>query len=102
MISETKEMNLSQIGEKQFLNDILPLLTTSNNFVNGFGHDICYHPLGGCVLGRSTDNYGRVKGYKNLYAIDGSLVPGTIGVNPFLTITALAEYCIENIIRNDI
>jgi cholesterol oxidase len=71
-------------------------------FNNGFGHDICYHPLGGCVLGRSTDNYGRVKGYKNLYAIDGSLVPGTIGVNPFLTITALAEYCIENIIRNDI
>jgi len=70
-------------------------------FDNGFGPDICYHPLGGCVLGQSTDNYGRIKGYKNLYAIDGSLVPGTIGVNPFLTITALSEYCIENIILND-
>lgn len=46
MISETKEMNLSQIGEKQFLNDILPLLTTSNNFVNGFGHDISILDLG--------------------------------------------------------
>ena len=70
-------------------------------FHNGFGADICYHPLGGCVLGQSTDNYGRVRGYKNLYAIDGSLVPGTIGVNPFLTITAIAEYCIEDIILND-
>lgn len=70
-------------------------------FNDGFGHDICYHPLGGCVLGQSTDNYGRVKGYKNLYVIDGSLVPGTIGVNPFLTITALAEYCMENILKTD-
>jgi len=70
-------------------------------FNNGFGPDICYHPLGGCVLGQSTDNYGRIKGYKNLYAIDGSLVPGTIGVNPLLTITALSEYCIENIISRD-
>ncbi len=70
-------------------------------FNNGFGPDICYHPLGGCVLGQSTDNYGRIKGYKYLYALDGSLIPGTIGVNPFLTITALAEYCIENIILKD-
>lgn len=70
-------------------------------FNNGFGPDICYHPLGGCVLGQSTDNYGRIKGYKNLYAIDGSLVPGAIGVNPFLTITAIAEYCIEDIIAKD-
>lgn len=70
-------------------------------FNNGFGPDICYHPLGGCVLGQSTDNYGRIKGYKNLYALDGSLVPGTIGVNPFLTITVLAEYCIEDVILKD-
>ncbi len=70
-------------------------------FNNGFGPDICYHPLGGCALGRSTDNYGRIRGYKNLYAIDGSLIPGTIGVNPFLTITALAEYCIEGILQKD-
>ncbi|MEI9958904.1 MAG: GMC oxidoreductase [Ferruginibacter sp.] len=70
-------------------------------FANGFKPDICYHPLGGCVLGHATDNYGRIKGYKNLYAIDGSLVPGSIGVNPFLTITALAEYCIEHIIAAD-
>ncbi|WP_328990566.1 GMC oxidoreductase [Kribbella sp. NBC_01245] len=56
-----------------------------------FAADFCYHPLGGCVLGRATDNYGRVKGYPNLYVTDGALIPGSISVNPFLTITALAE-----------
>lgn len=70
-------------------------------FNAGIGEDICYHPLGGCVIGKATDNYGRVKGAENLYVIDGSLIPGTIGVNPFLTITALAEYCIEHIIKTD-
>ena len=70
-------------------------------FNSGVGQDICYHPLGGCVLGKATDQYGRVKGVDNLYVIDGSLIPGTIGVNPFLTITALSEYCMEHIIEED-
>ncbi|MBE4950800.1 GMC oxidoreductase [Chryseobacterium culicis] len=70
-------------------------------FNNGFGADICYHPLGGCVLGEATDEYGKLKGHENLYVLDGSLIPGTIGVNPFVTITAIAEYCIENLIRKD-
>lgn len=70
-------------------------------FHNGFGADICYHPLGGCVLGESTDEYGKLKSHENLYILDGSLIPGTIGVNPFVTITAIAEYCIENLIRKN-
>lgn len=40
-----------------------------------------------------------LKEHKNLYVIDGSLIPGTNGVNPFMTITAIAGYCIENLIR---
>lgn len=67
----------------------------------GYGADICYHPLGGVVLGKSTDDYGRVKGYENLYVTDGALIPASIGVNPFLTITAVAEHCMEDILRND-
>ncbi|MCQ9636795.1 GMC family oxidoreductase [Chryseobacterium sp. WG23] len=70
-------------------------------FNNGFGADICYHPLGGCVLGETTNEYGKLKEHENLYVLDGSLIPGTIGVNPFLTITAIAEYCIENLIREN-
>lgn len=70
-------------------------------FNNGFGPDICYHPLGGCVLGKATNEFGKLKGHENLYVLDGSLIPGTIGVNPFVTITAIAEYCIENLIRQN-
>lgn len=70
-------------------------------FKNGIGENICYHPLGGCVLGKATDSIGRLKGHKGIYIVDGALVPGSIGANPFLTITALAEYCVENIIKED-
>ncbi|MDO5616239.1 MAG: GMC oxidoreductase [Cruoricaptor ignavus] len=70
-------------------------------FDRGIGVDICYHPLGGCVLGKATDNFGRVNDMKGLYVLDGSLIPATIGVNPYVTITAITEYCIEHIIKND-
>lgn len=70
-------------------------------FNNGFGEDICYHPLGGLVLGKATDQFGRLNNHSTLYIVDGSLIPGTIGVNPFVTITAIAEYCMENIIEQD-
>ncbi len=66
-----------------------------------FADDFCYHPLGGCVLGKATDDYGRVKGYSKLYVTDGSLVPGNIGVNPFVTITALAERTMERVLAED-
>ncbi|MFI1566022.1 GMC oxidoreductase [Streptomyces sp. NPDC020490] len=66
-----------------------------------FADDFCYHPLGGCVLGKATDDYGRVKGYPRLYVTDGSLVPGSIGVNPFVTITALAERTMDRVLAED-
>jgi len=68
-------------------------------FKNGFGANICYHPLGGCVLGEATNEFGKLKNHDHLFVLDGSLIPGTIGVNPFVTIVALTEYCIENLIN---
>lgn len=54
------------------------------------------HLLGGCVMGDSpgsgvigTDH--QVWGYPGLYVVDGSAVSANPGVNPALTITALAE-----------
>jgi cholesterol oxidase len=59
------------------------------------------HPLGGAVIGRVTDNYGRVKGHPGLYVMDGAGIPGSTGaVNPALTISALAERNIEEIIKS--
>ncbi|MFT3858733.1 MAG: GMC oxidoreductase [Aquabacterium sp.] len=72
-------------------------------FGNGkiFADDFCYHPLGGCVLDKATDNVGRVKGYRGLYVTDSSLIPGSIGVNPFVTITALAERNVRRVMAQD-
>jgi cholesterol oxidase len=67
-----------------------------------WGDDFVYHPLGGCVLNQATDNYGRIPGYAGLYVVDGSLIPGSIGVNPFVTITALAERNMAKIISTDL
>ncbi|WP_030203703.1 GMC oxidoreductase [Streptomyces sp. NRRL S-87] len=66
-----------------------------------FADTFTYHPLGGCVLGRATDDFGRAKGYSGLYVVDGSLVPGSLGVNPFVTITALAERNMARILAED-
>jgi cholesterol oxidase len=54
------------------------------------------HILGGAVIGESpetgvVDERHRVFGYENLLVCDGSAVPANPGVNPSLTITALAE-----------
>jgi len=38
-----------------------------------------------------VDERQRVFGYENLLVVDGSVVPANVGVNPSLTITALAE-----------
>ena len=59
------------------------------------------HPLGGAVLGKATDGYGRVPGHPGLYVVDASLIPGSTGpVNPVLTITALAERNVAKVIAD--
>jgi len=54
------------------------------------------HCLGGAVIAESpehgvVDYRNRVFGYRNMYVCDGSVVAANLGVNPSLTITALAE-----------
>jgi len=54
------------------------------------------HILGGCAMGRTEsegviDAAHRVFGYPDLLVVDGSCVAANIGVNPSLTITAMAE-----------
>ncbi|MBM7051231.1 hypothetical protein JR346_02875 [Rothia sp. ZJ932] len=63
-----------------------------------FADYFSYHPLGGMVLGEATDLNGEVKGVPGLFVMDGSLIPGKIGVNPFVTITALAERNMDRLV----
>ena len=54
------------------------------------------HILGGAPMGDSAetgaiDHRHRLFGYEGLYVIDGSAISANIGVNPSLTIAALAE-----------
>lgn len=73
---------------------VWPFAKSANDFFTA-------HPLGGAVLGKVTDSYGRVQGHPGLYVLDSALVPGNSGaVNPAITIAAVAERGVANIIAN--
>jgi cholesterol oxidase len=60
------------------------------------------HILGGSCMGTSAENgvidhQHRVFGYEGLYIVDGSAISANVGVNPSLTICALAERAMQHI-----
>jgi choline dehydrogenase-like flavoprotein len=73
---------------------------------------ITVHPIGGADMSRDgtaqlgvTSEFGELltgeggKCYEGIVILDGSVVPAALGVNPFATITALAERSIEAVAR---
>jgi cholesterol oxidase len=70
------------------------------------------HPLGGCVMSDDAqhgvvNDRGQVFSgssgtavYHGLYVADGTVVPTSLGVNPLLTISALAERAMTLLIRD--
>lgn len=60
------------------------------------------HILGGAVIGADpsrgvVDARQRVFGYDNLLVADGAAIPANVGVNPSLTVTALAEHAMSHV-----
>ncbi len=75
---------------------------------------VSVHPLGGCAMGEDrktgvVDHKGRLFDgaasqpdgvHAGLYVCDGALIPAPLGINPLLTITALAERILEHLCRD--
>ncbi|WP_054813488.1 GMC oxidoreductase [Nocardia arizonensis] len=62
-----------------------------------------WHPLGGASMGTVCDLDGRVLGQRGLYVLDGALMPGnTAACNPSMTIAAVAERALDNLVRQDV
>ena len=60
------------------------------------------HILGGCPMGTSAedgviDYRHKAFGFDDFYIVDGSTIPVNLGVNPSLTITALAEHAMSHV-----
>ncbi|UCC60890.1 MAG: GMC family oxidoreductase, partial [Dehalococcoidia bacterium] len=60
------------------------------------------HIMGGCCIGLDAEKgvVGldcQVHNYPGLYVVDASIMPANPGVNPSLTITALAEYAMSHV-----
>lgn len=66
------------------------------------GTPMTAHIMSGVAIGTDSSNgvvdeSGEVFGYRNLRVLDGSIIPGNLGVNPSLTITALSEYAMSQL-----
>lgn len=60
------------------------------------------HILGGAVMGKDAtqgviNKNNEVFGYHNMFIIDGSMISANPGVNPALSITAIAELAMDKI-----
>jgi cholesterol oxidase len=74
------------------------------------------HPLGGCRMAKAAaagvvDEFGHVFDaakdgarpfYEGLYLADGAMIPTALGVNPSLTISALALRIVDNLITHEL
>ena len=77
----------------------IPMTSTTEIFLN---IPMTAHCIGGAVMASDRskgvcDHRNRVFGYQNMYICDGSVIGANLGVNPSLTITALAEHAMSHI-----
>ena len=93
----------SGVGGRVLPNPMWMALPDFGGFQLPRGPVLTVHPLGGCPMADSfadgvVDSYGRVFDVRSradmfpgLAVLDGSIIPVSLGINPSLTIAALAE-----------
>ena len=78
-------------------------------FLDGYRKDgtvYTAHPLGGCPMADDSsrgvvDRNGESFANPDLFVVDGSIIPSALGVNPSLTIAAVAESIADRLVRGD-
>ncbi len=87
-VREAANAAIKRVAERRGLARFLKLTETRGTFVA--------HPLGGCRMADSRDlgalnDSCEVHGNEGLFCVDSSAIPTSLGVNPSLTISAVAE-----------
>jgi choline dehydrogenase-like flavoprotein len=87
-VREAANAAMQEVVERRGLGRFLKLTETQGAY--------SAHPLGGCRMAESADlgvvdPDGAVFGYEGLYCFGSSIIPTSLGVNPSLTIAAVAE-----------
>ena len=115
----TKMKTKKEEGSKPnaFIPEALTLGKKFGKMVNGIpyanftdvllGTPTTAHILGGSVMGENAsegviDKHCNVFGYKKMMICDGSIISANPGVNPSLTITAITEYAMSKIPKNNL
>ena len=109
-------LGVGRSAHVEYLNELLARITnavggtyiTSPFYASLGKQQITVHAIGGASMAAdgttstgATDSYGRVligdgsECYDGLVVVDGAVVPTALGVNPFATITALAERSVK-------
>lgn len=107
---EALERRLAAQGARLLRNPVWQLLPPDMAFLSNDarGPMVSVHPLGGCAMGdRGTDGVVDALGqvfagdgqavHDGLVVLDGAIVPGSLAINPALTITALAERALDRL-----
>ncbi|MBO9687716.1 MAG: alpha/beta fold hydrolase [Mitsuaria chitosanitabida] len=108
---ELLERRLRPLGARLLRNPMWQLLPQEMAFLmsGARGPMISVHPLGGCSMGDIgadgvVDSHGRVFAgegvavHEGLVVLDGAIVPTSLGINPALTISALAERALDRLV----
>ncbi len=96
-VREAANTAMKRVVERRGLGRFLPMTETRGVYAA--------HPLGGCRMAASkelgvTNDLGAVFDHEGLYCLGSSIIPSSLGVNPSLTIAAVAERAMDALVAS--